>query len=192
MGEGEPGQVERAVRRMREQQGAREQNQRVAESLRERARDLVDNDPNNDPNDDGTGGRDPSMGDGLGESRGGVGDGLSDRGLTDEQRSDPSRFEPVDASGGPAPEGDPGRVVGDWFDPDRQELPASEREAAASELKRAARRARDAVDNQQVPRRYRDLVRKVFDRVENRAEEVAPQGPAAPGQDAKPSTGSGS
>jgi hypothetical protein len=82
-------------------------------------------------------------------------------------------------------------VVGEWFDPNRQELPPGERAAAASELRRAARRARDAVENQQVPRRYRDLVQRVFDRVDQRAEEVgggsiAPQGQDAPAKDPAP------
>ena len=93
--------------------------------------------------------------------------------------------EPVDASRG-APDPDAGtRIVGEWFDPDRTEVPGAQRRAAAGEMRRAARRARDAVENQQVPRRYRDLVQRVFERVDSRAgeldaETVAPQGADAP------------
>ena len=48
-------------------------------------------------------------------------------------------------------------------DPDRTDVPAGARRAAAGEMRRAARKARDAVENQQVPRRYRDLIQRVFD-----------------------------
>jgi len=190
-GDAQPGQVERAVRRMRDRQSAREQNQRVAESLRERARDLVGDSPDDGANQNAGGNQsgDPS---GLDDPGGGAGSMPWDRSRAERAPVDPSRFEPVDASSGAPSTDETGRVVGDWFDPDRQELPATERAAAASEMRRAARRARDAVDNQQVPRRYRDLIKRVFDRVERRAAEVAPAGPAAPGQDAKPIQGSSS
>ena len=166
-GEPPPGSVERAVRDLRGREQAREQNQRVAESLRERARDLIDPGARDRP--DGTGGPDGS-----------------DAPITPRDFAEipPDAFEPVDASR-PAPAGsdDSSRVVGEWFDPERTDVPAGERRAAAGEMRRAARRARDAVDNQQVPRRYRDLIQRVFDRVDRRAEEVG--GPVAPqGEDA--------
>lgn len=161
-----PGSIERAVERLREQQDARQRNRQVAESLRDRARGLMD-DPSLPPGDGGAGREDAPL--------------AQDNPLTD----DPARYEPVDASGQASQDPDSGRVVGEWFDPNREDLPPSERAAAAGEMRRAVRKARDAMDNQQVPRRYRDLVRRVFDRVERRAEEVAP-GPAPQGQDAQP------
>ncbi|RMH25619.1 MAG: hypothetical protein D6692_10675 [Planctomycetota bacterium] len=161
-----PGSIEQAIERLCEQQDARQRNRQVAESLRERARGLMD-DPSLPPGDGGAGREDAPL--------------AQDNPLTD----DPSRYEPVDVSGQTPQDPDSGRVVGEWFDPNREDLPPSERAAAAGEMRRAVRKARDAVDNQQVPRRYRDLVRRVFDRVERRAEEVAP-GPAPQGQDAQP------
>lgn len=146
---------------MQQRQQARQQNQRVADSLRDRARGLIDPDHQpHDTSDAGAGSQDAS---------------ITRRPITD----DPSRFEPVDATRGQPSGDDSGRVVGEWFDPDRTELPPGERQAAAGEMRQAARRARDAVENQQVPRRYRDLVQRVFERVERRADEVgsvAPQG----------------
>lgn len=77
-------------------------------------------------------------------------------------------------------------MVGEWFDPDRTELPAAERRAAADELRRAAGRARDAVENQQVPRHRRELVQRVFERIGRRAEEVGSGSVAPQGRDANP------
>lgn len=159
---GEPGAVERAVRDMQQRSQGREQNRRVAEALRERSRGLID----------------PERRDGPG------GAGRDDTPLVRRDPIDnPAQFEPVDATGANDPGADePARMVGEWYDPHRRELPAGERTEAAGELRRAARRARDAVENQQVPRRYRDLIQRVFDRVDKRADEVG--GPAPQGEDA--------
>lgn len=159
-----PGPLEEAVRNARRQRDARDESRRVAQSLRDRARGLLD--PDAPPSPGGAGEQDAPI----------AGGGTPD---------DPARFEPVDASRG-APDPDAGtRIVGEWFDPDRTEMPGAQRRAAAGEMRRAARRARDAVENQQVPRRYRDLVQRVFERVDSRAgelgaETVAPQGADAP------------
>lgn len=137
----------------------------MAESLRQRARGLIDPE----------GGR--GAGDGPGE----------DRLTSAPPPDDPARFEPVDASRNDAGDGDDaGRVVGEWFDPDRTELPPAERRAAADELRQAARRARDAIENQQVPRRRRDLVQRVFERVGQRAREAGEGSVAPQGRDANP------
>lgn len=171
-GEPPPGSVERAVRELREGEQAREQNRRVAESLRDRAEGLID--PGREDRPPGPGGA-------------GSEDGpLNPR---DFVEIPPEQFEPVDASGPGTPDPDgSSRVVGEWFDPDRTDVPAGERRAAAAEMRRAAREARDAVENQQVPRRYRDLIQQVFDRVDQRAEEVggAGGGIAPQGRDASP------
>jgi hypothetical protein len=171
-GEPPPGSVERAVRELREGDRAREQNRQVAESLRDRARGLIE----------------PGRED---RSRGPGGPGSEDGPLNpgDFAEIPPEQFEPVDASGPGTPDPDgTSRVVGEWFDPDRTDVPAGERRAAAGEMRRAARKARDAVENQQVPRRYRDLIQRVFDRVDQRADEVGGSGGAiAPqGRDASP------
>jgi hypothetical protein len=153
---------------MQRRQQARQQNQQVAESLRDRARGLIDPDQQR-PDATGAGNQDSPV---------------ARRPITDN----PANFEPVDATRGSPAGDDPGRVVGEWFDPDRTELPPGERRAAAGEMRQAARRARDAVENQQVPRRYRDLVQRVFERVDRRADEVgSPAGSVAPqGRDANP------
>lgn len=171
-GEPPPGSVERAVRELREGDRAREQNRQVAESLRERARGLIE--PGRDDRPRGPGG--PGSEDGP----------LIPR---DFAEIPPEQFEPVDASGPGTPDPDgTSRVVGEWFDPDRTDVPAGERRAAAGEMRRAARKARDAVENQQVPRRYRDLIQRVFDRVDQRADEVGGSGGgiAPQGRDASP------
>ncbi len=137
----------------------------MAQSLRDRARGLLD--PDAPPSPDGAGDRDAPIADAA------------------RPPDDPAGFEPVDASRGRADPDAGTRIVGEWFDPDRTEVPGAQRRAAAGEMRRAARRARDAVENQQVPRRYRDLVQRVFERVDSRAgelgaETVAPQGADAP------------
>lgn len=177
----QPGSIERSVREMRERQDARNQNRRVAESLRKRARDLVNRNAPGDPADQ------ESMPDAR---------STQDRRLAGDDPAnpsspiDPSQFEPVDASGDSSPDaGTSDRVVGEWFDPNRSELPPAERAAARQELTKAARRARDAVDNQEVPRRYRDLIRRVFDRVQRQADDADPSAPAPAGQDAGQSSG---
>jgi uncharacterized protein YjbJ (UPF0337 family) len=145
---------------MQRRQDARRQNQQVAESLRERARGLIDPDPNAPP--------------------GGAGDTDAPPARSIAGADAPTNFEPVDASGPGTPDtGENARVVGEWFDPDRTEVPAGDRQAAAGQMRRAAGRARDAVENQQVPRRYRDLVQRVFDRVDRRADQIG--GPSDPG-----------
>lgn len=160
-----PGSLQRALQDLQRRQQAREDNQRLAERLRDRARDLIDPDAPQGPG--GPGDRDSAIAERTPEDR-------------------PVRFEPVDASGGRADPDAGSRVVGEWFDPDRTELPPSERQAAAGQMRDAARRARDAVDNQQVPRRYRDLVQRVFERVDRRAEEIGSGSVAPQGRDANP------
>ncbi|MFG0314650.1 MAG: hypothetical protein ACF8LL_10755, partial [Phycisphaerales bacterium] len=63
---------------------------------------------------------------------------------------------------------------------------------AAQRLRRASQEAQKALEEQQVPRRYRHLVREVFQRVQDRADEIEGDGRIAPqGQDAVPTKPSG-
>ncbi|MEL6796133.1 MAG: hypothetical protein AAFO89_04840 [Planctomycetota bacterium] len=63
------------------------------------------------------------------------------------------------------------RVISEWFkDPEGRPLDAAAPSDARETIRRAARDAERAVEQQTVPRRYEDLVRRVFERYARRAE----------------------
>ncbi|MEO1512567.1 MAG: hypothetical protein AAFU70_10865 [Planctomycetota bacterium] len=66
------------------------------------------------------------------------------------------------------------RVVSEWFkDPEGRPLDAAAPAEAREAIRRAARDAERAVEQQTVPRRYEDLVRRVFERYARRADDAA-------------------
>ncbi|MEZ6164352.1 MAG: hypothetical protein R3B67_07965 [Phycisphaerales bacterium] len=122
----------------------------------------------------------------------GAGDGERN---PDAKPLDPSSSEhttvPVDATDDEPASG--GQPVGEWYGPDGEPVEPGQSNEAAQRLRRASQEAQKAVEEQQVPRRYRHLVREVFERVQERANQLDKPGEVAPqGQDAKPSSSGGS
>ena len=123
------------------------------------------------------------------EPRGqGGGDGERDPGAQPAQ-NDPSEstFVPVDARDEESAPG--GKPVGKWYGPDGEPIEPGQSDQTAQRFRRATKEAQRAIDEQQVPRRYRHLVREVFQRVQDRAETIEGGGGsiAPQGQDAVPS-----
>ncbi|MEM7628258.1 MAG: hypothetical protein AAF356_02430 [Planctomycetota bacterium] len=169
-GQGRPGEGQRDGEGVRDaidrlESGRREQAQR----LRERANDLMNGPPDNPQDQPAEPG--PFAGDRDAIDRvppqGPPRDASSERG-----------FETFDARPGEATEGARESVVAEWFDdrpraPGDAAGPGTQRgDGASQRLREAARGAERAVEDQAVPRRYRDLVRSVFRRLEQ-------QGPPA-------------
>ncbi len=150
-GEESPGGVRGLAERLRElAQPGRDERDR-ARDLREHARRL------------------------LGRERGddGAGPWPDDRELTERTPppDEPWRYEttPLDARD-PSESSEDGRVVAQWFaDGPRTEGGASRR-AMQEGIREAARSAEEALEQQAVPPARRDLVRRVFERYQKRAE----------------------
>jgi len=92
--------------------------------------------------------------------------------------------------------GSGGEPVGKWYGPEGEATEPGQSSQTAQRFRRASEQAQRAIDEQQVPRRYRHLVREAFERVKERADAIEGGGTIAPqGKDAvpsKPSEGSGS
>lgn len=177
--------LEERLREMERQQRQSQQQREQAEQLREQAERLMNRDPSQE--DEGQGTRrapdqivPPEM------SEGG-GDGERDPNAPDLDPTDTdSDFIPVDARDEEAP-GD-GKPIGEWYGPDGEPVAPGTNEQTAQRFRRASQEAQRAVEEQQIPRRYRHLVREVFQRVQERADKMDGTGTIAPqGQDAVPS-----
>lgn len=175
--------LEERLRQMQQEQQQSQRQRERAEQLREQAERLI---------------RDPSEEDGQGARRApdqttppelseGGGDGERDPNTLDATPSDrESDFVPVDARD---QENDAsGKPIGEWYAPEGEPAPPGTNEQAAQRFRRASQEAQKAVDEQQVPRRYRHLIKEVFQRVQERADKLDGTGTIAPqGQDAVPS-----
>lgn len=175
--------LEERLRQMQQEQQQSQRQRERAEQLREQAERLI---------------RDPSEEEGQGarrapdqttppESSEGGGDGERDPNTPDATRSDrESDFVPVDARD---QENDAsGQPIGEWYAPEGEPAPPGTNEQTAQRFRRASQEAQKAVDEQQVPRRYRHLIKEVFQRVQERADKLDGKGTIAPqGQDAVPS-----
>lgn len=189
---GDPGDLRERLREMEQRRRQAQRNSERAQEIRERARELIE---------PGASGRDPRQDqnqeqDQPGASReqtqrppsneGGGGDGPRTQSPAPATDPDAAReYLPVDAAGDE--QGESGDPVGKWYAPEGEAPEQGDAKQAAQRLRQAAQRAQRAVDQQQVPRKYRHLVREVFRRVEDRANELGGTGKIAPqGQDAKP------
>jgi type II secretory pathway pseudopilin PulG len=175
--------LEERLRQMQQEQQQSQRQRERAEQLREQAERLI---------------RDPSEEEGQGARRApdqttppelseGGGDGERDPNTPDATPSDrESDFVPVDARD---QENDAsGQPIGEWYAPEGEPAPPGTNEQTAQRFRRASQEAQKAVDEQQVPRRYRHLIKEVFQRVQERADKLDGKGTIAPqGQDAVPS-----
>jgi hypothetical protein len=175
--------LDEALEDMKARKERAQKNQEQADKIREEARRLIDPNQPPEPND----GQRPGIGRDEFEQGQQGGGGHAPR---DETRATPggdpnadNNFVPVDASSKDK-SGD-AEPVGKWYAPDGE---ASERgpskTAAAQRLRQASQDALRSVD-QQVPRKYRRVVREVFKRAGQRADAIESGSKVAPqGQDA--------
>ena len=160
--------LQERLREMQEQQDrARRQGDR-AEDLRGQARRLTD--PQQQP-EDGEGARqrpDETVPPELSETGG---DGPRDPNIKPLDPEDSnSEFVPVDGRDQDA-EGS-GQRIGEWDGPDGEPAPPGTNENTAQRYRRAHDEAQKAIEDQQVPRRHRHLVKEVFKRVQERADKI--------------------
>ena len=176
--------LEERLREMERQQRQSQRQRERADELRRQAERLMDPDQQQDPGEgmqrmpEQT--RPPEL------SEGG-GDGERDPDTPDLERSgEDAEYVPVDVRDQENNAG--GQPIGEWYAPDGEPVPPGTNEQTAQRFRRASQQAQKAVDEQQVPRRYRHLIREVFQRVQDRADEMDGAGAIAPqGQDAVPS-----
>jgi len=179
--------LDEALEDMKARKERAQKNQEQADKIREEVRRLID--PNQPPEPSEEPGSGVRRGDPEQAQQGGGGNEPRD-----ETRATPSgdpdageNFVPVDASSKDK-SGD-AEPVGKWYAPDGE---ASERApskmAAAQRLRQASQDALRSVD-QQVPRKYRRVVREVFKRAGQRADAIESGSKVAPqGQDATSKT----
>ncbi|MCR9076282.1 MAG: hypothetical protein NXI07_09620, partial [bacterium] len=175
--------LDERLRQMERRQRQSERQREQAERLREQADRLINRDPAEQEGQD-TQPRSqqqtpPQMGEGAGD---GERDPDAPPAGSDRTSSD---FVPVDARD--QENSSQGQPVGEWYGPDGEPVDPGTSQQAAQRLRRASQEAQKALEEQQVPRRYRHLVREVFQRVQDRADQIEGGGSIAPqGQDAVP------
>jgi hypothetical protein len=176
--------LEERLREMERQQRQSQQQRERAERLREQAERLMNRDESDEQGQGARRAPDQATPPDMSE---GAGDGERDPAAPDLNGTDSeSDFLPVDARDDEVPA--EGRPIGEWYGPDGEPVAPGTNEQTAQRFRRASQEAQRAVEEQQVPRRYRHLVREVFQRVQERAEKMDGSGTIAPqGQDAVPS-----
>lgn len=108
---------------------------------------------------------------------------ISENTIKDDFESDPE-YVPFDAADQNVdPSNDP---VGKWYAPDGDTQAPQQSGIAAERFRQASKKAQKAIEQQQVPRKYRKVVKEAFQRVQDRADslessnqsgsKVAPQG----------------
>ena len=172
---------------LREMEGAKQRSDRQrqdAEDLRQVARELID--PQQSPPDGQPQGVKPNQesADPNGPSPAGNQPADTNQTNTPLDPNDQPEYIPVD--GRKPGETDNARKAGEWYAPDDPDASPTDRARSAERLREAANSAKRAVDNQQIPRRYRELIRDVYKRVEKRADEAEKTTTIQPGRDADP------
>lgn len=183
--------LEERLRRMEQQQQRSQRDQQQSQRLREQAQRLMRPQDEQQPEPEQGEGRAMPESENDPQSRG-AGDGERDPNTPELVPDDnQSQFVPVDARDQDATEG--GQPVGKWYGPEGEPLDPGQSSQTAQRFRRASQQAQRAIDEQQVPRRYRHLVREVFERVKSRADSINDGGRIAPqGQDATPGSSNGS
>ncbi|MFG0298653.1 MAG: hypothetical protein ACF8K1_03520 [Phycisphaerales bacterium JB047] len=178
--------LEERLRKMSEQQQRSRENERNAERLREQARRLTSPEDRPEGDEVGQSGRMPEQPEDQ-QRPGGAGDGERDPNteptVLDQNQSTSVPIDARDKEGGSG-----GEPVGKWYGPEGERPAPGQSSETAQRFRRASEQAQRAIDEQQVPRRYRHLVREAFERVKKRADAIEGGGTIAPqGQDAVPS-----
>ncbi|MBX3372760.1 MAG: hypothetical protein KF817_02915 [Phycisphaeraceae bacterium] len=183
-----------ALRRLAEEQGAREaQRADAPERARRAARRMLGDDPAPRRNDglSAPDDRPPSDDDQAG-ARGGAGEAP---GAPDRRRSrfTPESEETIDLSGGDAAD----RLLAEWFGPEREGAAGTDaRDVAPPDAarprpaERAARAAERAVEDARLPARHRDMIRRFFRALPSAAPPADPTGNPAGSPAGRPEPGS--
>ncbi len=190
--------LDETLQKMERRKERIQRNQEQADDIRQQARELIE--PNRsqelpqpqEQGEDGQGRRALSE-ENQPEQRRSPGDGPR-TGEDEPVMNDPnavSDFVPLDASG-------PDRAqntnpVGKWYAPDGETPEPGSARQAAQRFKEASKQAQRAIEQYQVPRKYRRIVREAFKRIEERADAIESGGKIAPqGKDATPKSSSSS
>lgn len=142
-GAGEP--LEDQLRRLSEQQRRAERQRDQADQLRDQARRML--------------GEPEASGDGRGP---GDQDPIAERPAPSALDGAPAS--PVDARPDAATEGVREQVVGDWYSDEILERDPAARSVAGERVREAVRGAERAIEQQRVPRRRRDFLKRVYER----------------------------
>jgi hypothetical protein len=153
------------LQRLAQREGGAEDAREQAERLRQAARELIDN-------------ASPEQREELARRWGGSTKGARESVPPAQPRAWTGATTPVDVRRGPGRDSQPREdVIAEWYSRDRG-TGASAQPRMDQVLRQAARSAEEAIEQQVVPTRYTDLVRRVFKRYEERAEPPAhPPGP---------------
>ncbi len=172
--------LDESLEEMEKRKERSQRSQEQADDVREQARKLIDPDETQEPPEGESQGVRPQ--ENQQDQRGRAGD--EDRTEQENAReTDPGAvrdFVPVDASDPGA--SDNAQPVGKWYAPDGEAVEPGGAKQAAQRFREASEKAQRAIEDQQVPRKYRRVVREAFKRVNDRASElesgakVAPQG----------------
>ena len=174
--------VQEQLRRLSERQRRAQRDQHSSEQLREQARRLMESEGNESP--PGQQGVAPQESESSEDGVNGVRSGS-------DSASDPTGQQPLDHTTVPVDATDARDIgqsqpVGKWYGSDNEPASPGRSSTTAQQFRRASEQAQRAIDEQQVPRRYRHLVKEVFQRVQERAESLEETGAAPLGQDAVP------
>ncbi len=189
--------LDETLRNLERRKERAQRTQEQADDIRQQARELIEQEPSQ-PQDQGEerqGGRalseenQPEQP----EQRRSPGDG-SRMGENEPLMNDPnavSDFVPVDASGPDQTENT--NPVGKWYASDGAPLDPGRARQVAQRFKEASKQAQQAIEQHQVPRKYRRVVREAFKRIQERADAIESDGKIAPqGKDATPKSSSSS
>lgn len=176
--------VQEVLDEMQRRKGQSRKAQEQSENIREQVRELMDSEQM--PEDqEKTGQQGVDSQQTQDENAGNKGDEprVKENQRTPENAVDGQEYVTVDGSDPESNEsGDP---VGQWYAPDGETGTQSQAGNTVQRLRNASQRAQRAVDEQQVPRKYRQLVRDTFKRVNERADAIESGGKIAPqGKDA--------
>ncbi|MCA9303654.1 MAG: hypothetical protein KC996_06000 [Phycisphaerales bacterium] len=172
--------LDEVLREMDEAKQRGEGQRRDAEELRRAARELIE--PDQNPSEQHAPGAEDE-----GNTPSPLGDRPDGNKPTNPPRDPGDQPEYIPVDGRNSDNISDARKAGEWYAPDDPDATPSDRARSAERLRQAAHAAKRAVDAQQVPRKYRDLIRDVYERVEKRADSSQPTGAVTPGKDAQPS-----
>ena len=171
--------VEEALDEMQRRKGQSRKAQEQSENIREQVRELMDSEQM--PEDqEKTGQQGAESQQTQEENAGNKGDEprVEENQRIPENPVDGQEYVTVDGSDTePNESSDP---VGQWYAPDGESGPQSQAGETVQRLRNASQRAQRAVEEQQVPRKYRQLVRETFKRVNERADAIESGGKIAP------------
>ena len=179
--------LDESLKDMQQRKEQSKRNQQRADEIRKQAEQLIGQDPSDDPQENPQDQRSKGTQSEQDQPNQPGSAGDEPRSDEDAQDADPNAindFVPMDATD-PEKTNNADEPIGKWYAPDGEASDLDQRQAASERLRQASKQAQRAVEGQEVPRKYRDLVREVFKRVEKHADDMGSTGQVAPqGKDA--------